>query len=230
MTSESVQSPAEIEGRYLRLPIPVRDPEAFRYSATADLLSCLVEHPDRSFTNRELHRITGHSLSGVNAAVDSLDALGLIDVDRTGRSNDVRIDTSKLVSPDDPVAAVSQSEFHAPIRAVLARLDETLDAQFGVVLFGSVARGTADRASDIDLFVVVEDDRMTAQRDAHAIEQAIADERFDGERYKFHLVVETPTTAVHHDRIEDILAAGITLRDGPVMDTVKTEVLSNGAE
>lgn len=230
MSADRVQSPADIEGRYLRLPIPVKDPETFRYSATADIISCLAEHPDRSFTNRELHRITGHGMSGVNAAIDSLDALGLIDVDRTGRSNNVRIDTTKLVSPEDPVAAVPQSEFHEPIRAVLARLDETLDSEFGVILFGSVAHGTADRASDIDLLVVVETDRMTAQRDAHTIEQSVADKRFDGERYEPHLVVETPETAVQHDRIERILAAGITLREATVIDAIETEVLANGSE
>jgi tRNA nucleotidyltransferase (CCA-adding enzyme) len=99
----------------------------------------------------------------------------------------------------------------------------------GVVLFGSVARGTADRTSDIDLFVVVDDGRMQAQREAHAIERAIADERFDGERYEAHIVVETTATASGHDRIGDILSEGLTLRETTALSAVKQEVFDGGA-
>ncbi|MFC7133295.1 MULTISPECIES: nucleotidyltransferase domain-containing protein [Salinibaculum] len=229
MNSEAVQSRRAKEGSYVRLPVPLGDPEAFRHGATADVLHILVDNPDRDFTNRELHRVTGRGLSGVNAAVDALEALGVITVDRSGRANAVRMDPAMLVKSDDPVTTIPQPEYHAPVRAILTRLEEEIAADIGVVLFGSVARGTADRTSDIDLFVVVEEDRMQAQREAHAIEQEIADERFDGERYEAHIVVEPRESAATHDRIRDVLAEGLTLKDSPALDAVKQEVFDGGS-
>lgn len=229
MNAETVQNEGAEGASYIRLPVPLGDPDAFRYGATADILHILVDNPDRAFTNRELHRVTGRGLSGVNAAVDTLEALDVITVDRSGRGNAVRMDPEMLVKPDDPVTAIPQTEYHAPIRAILTELEERVAEDLGVVLFGSVARGTADRTSDIDLFVVVDEDRMQAQREAHTIEQEIADEQFHSERYEAHIVVEPKESAVDHDRIDDVLAEGLTLRDSPALDTVKRKVFESGA-
>lgn len=226
MSAETVQK----KGSYVRLPVPLGDPDAFRHGATADILHILIDNPDRAFTNRELHRVTGRGLSGVNAAVDTLEALSVIDVDRSGRANSVQIDPAVLVKADDPVTEIPQSEYHAPVRAILSRLENRISDSIGVILFGSVAQGTADRTSDIDLFVVVEEDRMEAQREAHAIEQEVADEQFDGERYEAHIVVEPSESATTHDRIQGILTEGLTLRDSSVLDMVKQGVFDGGAE
>lgn len=228
MNAERVHSERN-DGAYVRLPVPLGDSNAFRHGATADILHLLVDNPQRAFTNRELHRITGRGLSGVNSAVDTLDALGLIDVDRSGRANAVQIDSGQLVKPDDPVTVIPQPEYHTPVRELLARLEQQLSTDIGIVLFGSVARGDADRASDIDLFVVVEEGRMRAQREAHTIEKEVAEERFDGMRYEPHIVVETQESAPDHDGVSEILVEGITLRGATVLDAVKKEVFGDGA-
>lgn len=230
MNSKTIRYEGPTESSYVRLPVPLGDTDAFRYGATADILHLLVDNPERGFTNRELHRVTGKGLSSVNAAVDTLEALGVITVDRSGRANAVRMDSEMLVKADDPVTTIPQSEYHAPIRAILTGLEERIGDDIGVVLFGSVARGTADRTSDIDLFVVVEEDRMQAQREAHTIEQEIADEQFDGDRYEAHIIVEPKESAGDHDRISDILAEGLTLRNSPALDAVKREGFKNGIE
>jgi len=223
-----VQNTEPTEGTYVRLPVPLGDPDAFRYGATADVLHILVENPDREFTNRELHRVTGRGLSGVNAAVDTVDTLGVITVDRSGRANGVQIDPEMLVKSDDPITAIPQTDYHAPVRVLLDELETRIPAEIGVTLFGSVARGTADRTSDIDLFVVVDGNRMETQREAHAIEREFADERFDGDRYEAHIVVEPGASAATHDRIKEILTEGLTLRDSPALDAVKQEVFADG--
>ena len=228
MTTHRVQNTEETEGTYIRLPVPLGDPEAFRYGATADVLHILVENPHREFTNRELHRVTERGLSGVNAAVDTLDALGVITVDRSGRANGVQIDPKMLVKSADPITAIPQPEYHAPVRALLEELATRIAADIGVILFGSVARGTADRTSDIDLFVVVDGNRMETQREAHTIERDFDDQRYDGDRYEAHIVVEPKASAVTHDRIEEILTEGLTLRDSPALDAVKQEVFADG--
>lgn len=230
MNDEMVQTEELTAGTYIRLPVPLGDPDAFRYGATADILHVLVDNPDRRFTNRELHRVTENGLSSVNAAVDTLEGLGVITVDRSGRANAVQIDPAMLVKADDPVTAIPQAAYHAPVRAILSRLDERIGDDIGVVLFGSVASGRANRTSDIDLFVTVEDDRMQAQHAAHEVEQEIADEEFDGEQYEAHIVVEPRESAANHDRIADILTDGLTLRDSPALDAVKREVFGNGPD
>jgi len=49
------------------------------------------------------------------------------------------------------------------VQATLTDTDE-VDDFLGIVIFGSVARGEADRQSDIDCFVVVDGNRTTARR------------------------------------------------------------------
>lgn len=230
MNGKTVQNVGPTEGSYVRLPVPIGDPDAFRYGATADILHLLIDNPDRTFTNRELHRVTENGLSSVNAAVDTLAALGVITVGRSGRANAVQMNPEMLVKADDPVTTIPQSEYHAPIRAIIDAIEERIGDEIGVVLFGSVAQGTADRTSDIDLFIVVQGERMQAQREAHTIEQEIAEEQFDGDRYEAHIVVEPRESAANHDRINEILTDGLTLRDSPVLDAVKQKVFEDGTE
>ena len=225
MTAKTVQT----EETYIRLPIPLGDPDAFRYGATADIVHLLADNPDREFTNRELHRVTERGLSSVNAAVDVLESLGVVSVDRSGRANGVQIDPAMLVKADDPITTIPQAEYHTPVRTTVTELNEQLSQDIGIVLFGSVARGTADRTSDIDLFVVVDENRRQAQREAHRIEREIANTSIDGDRYEAHIIVEPSTSAGSHDRIGEILTEGLTLRDSPALKTVKQEVFHSGS-
>jgi len=218
------------DGRmHLSVPVPVPADGVFNHGATAPVLHLLADNPETAFTNRELHRLTGKGMGNINGAVEALEALGVATVDRDGRANQVRIDTTKLATPDDPVTAIPQGEFHDPVRAVLTHLRERVGEETGVVLFGSVARGNADRTSDIDLLVIVEDDRMAAQREAHGIEDEVASRRFDGDRYECHIVVETRDSAVRRDEMRDILVEGLTLRESPALNAVKKEVFADGA-
>jgi len=229
MNKDSVQSSGGCDGTHVCLPVPVGDRDAFTHDATADILQLLTDNPEKTFSNRELHRLTGKGMGNVNGAVVSLEELGVISVDRYGRANHVQINPEKLVRSDDPITAIPQPAYHAPVRAVRDRIVDRIDDGAGVVLFGSVARGDADRASDIDVFVIIEDERMQAQREAHRIEDDIASEQFDGDRYEAHIVVETRESAVTHDRIRDVLTEGITIHDAPVLEDVKREVFADGA-
>lgn len=229
MNRKSVQSLRDFDGTHVCIPVPVPDPSVFSHNATGVVLHLLIDNPERSFTNRELHRLTGKGLGNVNAAVQALEALKVVTVDRDGRANQVQINSAKVVSPDDRITAIPQDEYHAPVRRVVDLVTERISADAGIVLFGSVARGDADRASDIDLFVVVDEDRMAAQRAAHSIEDDFASERFDGDRYESHIVVETQESAATHDQIQEVLTEGLTLRETPALEAVKEEVFSNGA-
>lgn len=229
MNGKSVQSARGPDRTHVCIPVPIPDPGVFSHNATATVLHLLIDNPEKSFTNRELHRVTGEGLGNVNAAVRALEALEVVTVGRDGRANQVRINSLKVVSSEDRIMAIPQEEYHEPVRRIVDLVTDRIGDDAGIVLFGSVARGDADRASDIDLFVVVDDDRMTAQHAAHTIEDDIVSERFDGDRYEPHIVVETQESAVTHDRIRDILTEGMTLRETPALETVKEEVYSNRA-
>ena len=71
---------------------------------------------------------------------------------------------------------------------------------------------------------------MHAQCEAHTIEQEIANEQFEGERYEAHIIVESKGSAENHDRISDILVEGLTLRDTKALDAVKQGVFDDGTD
>ena len=102
-----------------------------------------------------------------------------------------------------------------------------LDTVQGVLVFGSVARGEADRQSDIDLWILVEGTR-SAQHQANEIARELGQERFDGERYEFQVMVETVDSARGYaDRLQEIFTDAITLCESEALQEVKEEVLSN---
>ena len=229
MNRKTVQSSGECDGTHVCIPIPVGDRDAFTHDATPGILQILTDNPEKTFSNRDLHRLTGKGLGNVNGAIVSLEELGVVSVDREGRANRVQINQRKLIRSDDRITSIPQPEYHAPVRAVRDRLVDRIGDDAGIVLFGSVARGDADRASDIDMFVIVDDERMTAQREAHSIEDEIASEQIGGDRYEAHIVVETRDSAVTHDQIQAVLTEGITVHDTPVLAAVKREVFDDGA-
>jgi predicted nucleotidyltransferase len=240
MVAESDQS--------IRLPVPVPDGRLFRYAATPDVLALLVNSPETRFSVRDIRRATGHSPSTVTDSVDLLADCDLVRITREGNRKLVRINTDRLESPADPVARIPQREFHEPVRALVERLRERLDGLAGVVVFGSVARGEADRASDVDCFVLVEGERAGAQATAHELASELGERRFneavaqraggagtagrgrpDGHRYEFEVLVESAASAERvGERLEEILAEGIPVLETERLQELKREVLTNG--
>lgn len=209
------------------LPIPAPDPDLFRHTATNDLLRLLLDNPYEQFTIRELARLTDNAAQSVKRAVDALEANGLLVVAPEGNSKLVGINRDRLSKPDDPVLRIPQRDFHPPVRAALDRLRAELNGIAGVLVFGSVARGRADRQSDIDLWVLARD-RASQQHRANEISKELEQERFDGERYEFQILVESPESARGHgDRLEDVFTDGITLVDSDKLRDLKQEVLNS---
>lgn len=220
--------------RGIRACIRVRqndDASIFRISAADDILQLLVDAHEREFSIPELVELTGASRSTVWRAVDLLDHLEVLRVRETAQRKYVSIDPDQLEKPD-PVLAVEQSAFHDPIRAFVDGLEDTFDTTdeverlVGVVVFGSVARGEADRKSDIDLFVVVEGDRTVARRRVTDVVADLRERRFDGDRYDFESYVETvESTTRAREKLEEIFDEGITLYATPQFHDLRREVL-----
>lgn len=206
------------QGIRIRIDVyPESGTGVFRVAAADDVLRLLADAHETEFTIPELVDATGVTRSTVWRAVDLLERIGAVRVRETPQRNYVAIDADRL-QKDDPVLAIEQSEFHAPIRAFVERVQATIadaedvDELLGVVVFGSVARGEADRRSDIDLFVVVDGNRTTARRRITDVVADLQTERFDGDRFAFEPYVESAESARRAGaKLRDVFTDGVTV-------------------
>lgn len=139
-----------------------------------DVLEVLIDQPYATYSMSELANLTGANKGTISKAVRLLSELDVVETAQDGRTQQVRINRERLTKPD-PILSIPQGEFHQPVQAFLQRIQDELDELVGVVLFGSVARGEADRASDIDLLVIVDEDRTAARRTAQSVVSDLED-------------------------------------------------------
>lgn len=156
-------------GTTLELSLPLGGVDLFRHGASEDILSFLADNSDMQVSVRSLADAIGHGEKATRLSVDVLVEAGLLETERTGNRRLVAIARDRLRRPEDPVVSIPQTEYQLPVRIALHRIREELEDVLGVVLFGSVARGTADPRSDIDLWVLVGDDRLEQLHRANEI-------------------------------------------------------------
>jgi len=212
---------------------PDADIDIFRIGAADDILRLLADANDTEFTIPELVDATGVTRSTVWRAVDLLDSIGLLQIRETPQRNYISINPDRL-QKDDPILAIPQSEFHTPIRAFIDRVQATIadaddiDDLLGIVIFGSVARGEADRQSDIDCFVVVDGNRTTARRQITDVVADLQSERFDGDRFVFEPYVESVESARRAgSKLREIFDEGITVYGSGHLDSLRKEVIAD---
>lgn len=217
----------------LHVPFPLGEEQVFRYEAMEDVLELLIRNPFREFTVRQLRKLTDNGSKTTTRAVDLLQQLGLVRVDESGRSRNVSLNREQVTIPDEPVFALPQDEFREPVRKFVERAREEVPSFSALVVFGSVARGEADRQSDIDIWILVddEDDLLQARRTATDIAVDLGERRFGeaDERYEFEVLVESVESAMSHgeggDGIDGVLAEGVVIEDSDALGRVKDVVL-----
>jgi hypothetical protein len=111
--------------KYLYRRQPWSREGCLRIEAADTILRLLVDAQETEFTIPELVDATGTARSTVWRAVDLLDAIGTVRIRETPQRNYVSIDPSRI-HKDDPILAIDQPEFHAPIRAFVTRVKEAL--------------------------------------------------------------------------------------------------------
>ena len=80
-------------------------------------------------------------------------------------------------------------------------------------------------ASDIDLWVLVEEDRMANQRTANTIRQDLEGEEFDTGRYAYDIDVETlPAVPNYVEDIQKLLNEGIVIHDTENFEIIREMV------
>lgn len=217
----------------LHLSFPFGAEQVFRYKAMEDTVELLVRNPFRGFDGRQLRDITDNGSKTTTRAVDLLQQLDLVRVDQRGRSRTVRLNRDHVTIPDDTVFARPQEKFRDPVREFADRARDERPSFSALLVFGSVARGAADRRSDIDLWVLIDepDTLLQARRTATDIAVDLEEQRFGaaGDRYEFDVLVASVQSAIGHgeagDGIDEILAEGIVIEGSNTLRRVKNEVL-----
>jgi predicted nucleotidyltransferase len=217
------------------IDFPFPDDRIFRYQAMQDILHHLVNNPVEEFTQKELARITEADISTVSRSIALLEQLGTITVS-DAKPAKIALDDDH-VTASDPLFNIPQQEFRKPLRAFLDGLTDGISSTdaigelVGVLLFGSVARGEADRSSDIDLLVIVDGDGTHARRLASKLGSDLEDRTFDGDRYQFEVLVETVESAASHGaKLRGIFDEGIVLSRTEGLSEVRATVYADGEE
>lgn len=216
-------------GSRVTLDIPLSDTNLFASQAVHEVLSFLCRYPTDELSITELAQTVEYSQPTVSKAVDVLSANDLVVERRVGTSRTVQINRDRLQRPDDQYLQVPQAEFQPPVRSAVEQLVDELDGIVGVVVYGSVARGDADRRSDIDLWVLVEGERMASQRAANRVRQNLEERAFETGRYEYDIDVEAlPAVPNYPTEIREILSEGIVVHETEQFETVREMFFHKG--
>ena len=160
-------------GASIGLTLPVNTDNLFKHGASRYVLNFFADTPDIDVSIRALSRITPFSERATRQAVDALADAGLLEVDPHGNAHRVRINRTRLTVPTDPIESIPQAPYRTPVRVACQYLESELEEVRGIILFGSVARGDADRRSDIDLWILVDDDLFAARGAANKLARTL---------------------------------------------------------
>jgi predicted nucleotidyltransferase len=202
-TSRATADRSSDESRTLSFPLPVRDADLFKHDATPHILNFLSDNPEINLSLRQLTQVTPVSERATREAVNALVANGLVESFHEGNARRVHINRNRLTDTTDPTLAVPQPQFQMPVRVARRYIEEKLDDVNGIILFGSVAQGNADRQSDIDLWVLVADDHLEQRHRANKLAKHL------GELHIPQTIpvpdAETADLDTHWSEIKDIL-------------------------
>lgn len=120
-----------------------------------DVLAVLATH-DVTFTTGQIHRILySFSEEGIRKVLSRLVRQGVVLVERVGHTYAYRLNTAHLAA--EPIMALAKlfNKFLARLEAQLSGWDHP---PVYAAVFGSAVRGTMTAESDLDLFLVREND------------------------------------------------------------------------
>ncbi len=115
------------------------------------ILAALYAHPDQAFYLRELARASGTTPSSIQRELASLVKAGIID--RSERGNLVYFQANATSPVFEELKGIVTKTFGVAdvLREALRPFEDRIDFGF---IYGSVARGEAKAASDVDLFLI----------------------------------------------------------------------------
>ncbi len=179
----------------IRLPLESKDIEkVFRWKDTRSLLLLLTRTPYKTFTITEIIDVLGiKSRDSFIKLVDSLEDSKIIKTTRIGKKRLISINRDVVTKPEDATLLIPQDEYRIIVKEYMTELKKKIKNIHAIILFGSVANGTADRASDIDIFIAV-DNPLRAEQAAAEIAKRYLQKAPGRERYSVKLLAESLAT------------------------------------
>jgi predicted nucleotidyltransferase len=174
-----------------------------------DVLAVLATH-DATFTTGQIHRVLNrYSEEGIRKVLSRLVQQGVVQAERVGHAYAYRLNNAHLAA--EPIVALAKlfSKF-------LNRLEEQLSGwdhrpRYAAV-FGSAVRGTMTVDSDVDLFLVRENDTPMTEWEMQVTELAAAVTAWTGNDAR---VVEYTVADLRAARtepmVQDVLERGLTV-------------------
>lgn len=217
----------------LSIDIPPKDSRLFGSKTLTSILTFLSRHHEEQFSINELTEAVEYSRKSVSNAVDVLSENDLVVDKQMNRQRVIRIQPDRIYFPEDPIFQIPQPKFRTPVRKATEQIVDQLEDVLAVVVYGSIARGEADRRSDIDLWILVEEDRMVQQREANQIRKELEDRQFGepAERYNYDIDVEAlPAIPNYTEPIREILSEGIVVYQEEEFKTVQNIVFHGDAD
>ncbi|MDY6788422.1 MAG: nucleotidyltransferase domain-containing protein [Candidatus Nanohaloarchaea archaeon] len=208
------------------VPIPLPGKRLFRNKAMDRMAELLYKNPHRKFKVRDLREITGNSAKAVDTAIKLFEKLGIIVTERERNKKLISVDRRLILKPEDPVLEIPQEEFRTPVKEFLEEVKKEQENLAGVMLFGSVARGEANRTSDIDLLIIVEDNLMKSRREIQELRKKMSQKKFGEEQYEFQVMVESVESASQHGKkLEEIFIQGVALYSSKKLRELNKKIL-----
>lgn len=211
----------------IAVPIPASNPRLFGNKAVDDLLAFLARNRNEQFGVRELAENIGHSRSTVSRAVDVLSDNGLVEEER-GTRRLVTLDAERLAVPEAPVDEVPQPSFRPPLRAAVDALT-TLEGVVAIIVYGPIARGTADSEDDVRLRILLDGEVTRRQKRLEELRRDLEERAFGGTRYEFTLEAQA-ATATEEEGLRDVLLDGIVLHRTEAFETISRRIGSDAPE
>ena len=133
-----------------------------------NLLSVLVANPDRGFIESELAKDAGASVSEVNRQITDLVTIGLVTLERVGKSKRYKVDQKHFLYAPLKELFRSLGDVYKEIALEVVNfvaLIPILPEVKTIILFGSLASGKlrssfVKEPSDIDLIIVVQNENQ----------------------------------------------------------------------
>jgi predicted nucleotidyltransferase len=174
-----------------------------------DVLAVLATH-DVTFTTGQVHRVLNRfSEEGIRRALARLVLQGVVSAERVGHSYAYRLNTAHLAA--EPIMLLAKL-----FDTFLTRLEEQLGgwqyAPAYAAVFGSAVRGTMTADSDIDIFLVREDETPATEWEFQVDQLAAAVTAWTGNDAR---VVEYTVTDLRAARaepmVQDVLERGLAV-------------------
>lgn len=197
----------------IKLNITDKNTEAlFRYGLIRDIILLVGKSKEKEVTISDIARglglqpNTGNLRKAVKVVVDA----GLLIERKSGRGRFLRIAPNITISPQNPYMQIPQVEYRDIVKTIVERLKKLRGISRAIV-FGGVARGTADRLSDIDVLVAAKTPHRITAPIARIMHECRSG-RLLGERYSVNIKIITNHEIEHPKSfVQDALIEGITL-------------------